>query len=247
MGMTKWTLGPKFSSYLSLNFKLMKGAYGNFLLYSILLGAFYARAYVHNMLQYLWLFLLMCLALLISWIPILFKQSISDDSAMLYTSIPVTSFETVVAKTIAAAVGAWIPLIILGNLFLIGFFFSEEKWRIFATLMWNLGFTRQNLLPGMLLIIWIIAALGTVLGGAALQAWLWVNRISGKKKWKQWILYAVCMAVMLATLAGLLWFIWLAVFLPVIVRLLVMLATAGGLSVVLIRLNMAVLEKWYCI
>ncbi len=245
--MTRWTLGPKFSAYLGLNFELMRGTYTWYFLYCLLYGAVYAKANYADYLSFLWLFLAASLALLTRWAPDLMKETITDHSAMFYVSIPVTSFETVLAKMVSVALGAWIPLIALGNLFLIAFYFSEEKWRSFVTQMWNLGFTRQNLLPGLLLIIWGLAVLGLVLGGISLLAWFLGNRLGSGKKWTTWILYIFLELVLLAAAAGLLWLIWLASVLPVLVRLLLMMAAAVVLSVVLVRLNVAVLEKWYAI
>jgi hypothetical protein len=52
---------------------------------------------------------------------------------------------------------------------------------------------------------------------------------------------------MLAAMAGILWIIWIASFLPVMVRLIMIMAAAIGLSVLFVRLNVTALEKWYCI
>lgn len=245
--MSKWTLGPKFSSYLGLNFGLMKGDYVFCLIYGILYGALNAQASQRDMIQFLWIFLIFALGPLLSWVPRLLKESISDDSALFYVSIPVTSFETVMAKILAAAAGVWIPLLVLGFPFLLGFYFSEEKWRIFVTQMWNLGFTRQNLLPGLLLIIWGVVVLGLAVGGAALLSWFLSKRFCKTRERLGWIVYILFAAVMLAAMMGLLYLIWMASVLPVLVRLLLMMAAAMGLAVVLIRLNVEVLEKWYCI
>ncbi len=245
--MTKWTLGPRFAAYLSLNFKLMRGCYTYSLIYGLLYGAIYAGEINRDMMQFLWIFLALALGVLIGYVPGLLKESISDDSAMFYVSIPVTSFETVMAKILAAAAGGWISLIILGNLFLVGFYFSEEKWRIFVTQMWNLGFTRQNLLPSLLLILWVIVILGIAIGGAALLGWFLGKRFCKKKDRLIWAVYILLTAAMLAAMAGILWIIWLAAFLPVLVRLLIIMAVSIGLAVLLIRLNVAALEKWYSI
>lgn len=245
--MRKWSLGPRFAAYLSLNFNLMKGDYTFALLYGILYGALNAQASQRDMIQFLWIFLIFALGPLLSWIPGLLKESISDDSALFYVSIPVSSFETVMAKIIAAAAGVWIPLLVLGFPFLIGFYVSEEKWRIFVTLMWNLGFTRETLLSGLLLIIWSMVILGFAVGGAALLSWLLSKRFCKMRNRFAWVVYISLAAMMLAALAGLLYLIWLIAALPVLVRLLMMMAAAMGVSVVLIRLNIAALEKWYCI
>ncbi len=245
--MTKWTLGPKFAPYLSLNFKLMSGEYKSSLIYGLLYGAIYAGVSNRDMLLFLWIFLILALGSLIGYAPRLLKESISDDSAMFYVSIPVTSFETVMAKILAAAAGVWIPLIILGNLFMVGLCFSEEKWRIFVTQLWNMGFTRQNLLPALLLIIWGIVILGIAIGGAALFSWFLGKRFCKKKERLIWAVYILLTAVMLVAMAGILWLIWIALFLPVMVRLIIIMAAAIGLSVLFVRLNVAALEKWYCI
>lgn len=245
--MNRWTLGPRFSAYLSLNYRTIKSAYIGAAIYCMLYGALYARTYFHDLIQFLWLFLGFSLAASLIGGQQLFKEYISDDSAMFYNSIPVTAFENVMAKTIVMGTSAWIPLIIIGNLFLVGFFFSEEKWLIFVTQMWNLGFTRQNLLASLLLLLWIMAVLGFVLGGASLLAWLLVNRTLQRKKLFMSVVYVLLTAVMLAAAAGLLWLVWLMAFVPVLVRLLLIMAAAIAMSVLLVRLNLAALEKWYCI
>ncbi len=246
--MTRWTLGPKFSAYLGLNFKLMRAFYGMELFIAVVYGTLYTRTYDQDLSQYLWLFLLLCLAAFISHAPYMFKESISDDSAMFYTSIPVTSFETVMAKQLAVTAGVLIPFIILGSLLFVGFAFSEEKWHIFVNLMWGLGFTRQNMTAGLLLVIWLTAVLGFVLGGISLLAFFLGDHFSGsRKKMLMLVLILFFEAVLLAAAAGLLWIIWMVSLLPVLVRLLLMMAAAVVLSVVLVRLNVAVLETWYAI
>lgn len=245
--MSKWTLGTKFDPYLSLNFKLMSGEYTCSLIYGLLYGAMYAGESNRNMLLFLWLFLILALGSLVGYVPRLLKVSISDDSAMFYVSIPVTSFETVMAKILAAAAGVWVPLIILGNLFMAGLCFYEEKWRIFVTQLWNLGFTRQNLLPSLLLIIWVIVLLGIAIGGAALLSWFLGERFCKKKDRLIWVVYILLTASMLVAMAGILWVIWLIAALPVLVRLLIIMAAVIGLSVMFVRLNVAALEKWHCI
>lgn len=245
--MNRWTLGPRFAAYLSLNFNLMKGCYIYSLIYGLLYGAMYAGKINRDMMPFLWMLLALSLGPLLGYVPRLLKESISDDSAMFYVSIPVTSFETVMAKILAAAAGVWMPLIILGNLFMVGFYFSEEKWRIFVTQMWNLGFTRQNLLPALLLILWVIVILGIAIGGASLLSWFLGKRCCKKKDRLIWVVYILLTAVMLAVMAGILWLIWLASFLPVLVRLLLIMTAAMGLSMLLVRLNVAALEKWYSI
>ncbi|MBR4862911.1 MAG: hypothetical protein IKU09_12000 [Firmicutes bacterium] len=245
--MNRWTLGPRFSAYLSLNFKLMSGSYTYSLIYGLLYGAMYAGIINRDMMPFLWMLLALSLGPLLGYVPRLLKESISDDSAMFYVSIPVTSFETVMAKILAAAAGVWMPLIILGNLFMVGFYFSEEKWRIFVTRMWNLGFTRENLLPALLLIIWVIVILGIAIGGAALLSWFLGKRFCKKKERLIWVVYILLTAGMMSVMAGILWLIWLASFLPVLVRLLLIMTAVMGLSMLLVRLNVAALEKWYCI
>ena len=245
--MNRWTLGPRFSAYLSLNFKLMSGSYTYSLIYGLLYGAMFAGKINRDMMPFLWMLLAFSLAPLLGYVPRLLKESISDDSAMFYVSIPVTSFETVTAKILAAAAGVWIPLITLGNLFMVGFYFSEEKCRIFVTQLWNMGFTRQNLLPALLLVIWVIVILGIAIGGAALFSWFLGKRFCKKKERLIWAVYILLTAVMLAAMAGILWIIWIASFLPVMVRLIMIMAAAIGLSVLFVRLNVTALEKWYSI
>ena len=246
--MTKWTLGPKFSAYLGLIFMLMSTLYGMELCITLLYGTLYTRSYDRDLSQYLWLFLLLCLAAFISHAPYMFRQSLSEDSAMFFTSIPVTSFETVMAKQLAVTAGVLIPFIVLGSLLFVGFSFSEEKWRIFVNLMWGLGFTRQNMTAGLLLIIWLTVIVGFVMGGISLLAFFLGDHFSGsRKKLLMWVLILFFEAVLLAAAAGLLLLIWLVGVLPVLVRLLLIMAAAIVLSVVLVRLNLVALEKWYCI
>lgn len=240
-----WSFGPKFSEYLSLNFKMISYFYGVTLAYTLCYGALYAREYDKDLMQYLWLFLMIVLINLVGWTPKFFRESAYDGGAALYASIPVSSFETVMARMIASAMGVLIALITLGMLMLFGLYYSDEKWIIFVSMMWSLGFSRTTLTAGLVFGIWIIAALAFVSGGISLFAFAAAHHFAGSRFWLQWLIAIPATVLMLAVGCGVLVLIWMARFLPVMARLIIMLAVCLVMIYSLIRLNLAALEKWY--
>lgn len=246
--MRNWTLSAKFPDYLGLNFKVMSYLYGVELLYSLIYGATLAMDSQAKLSRFLLYFLVMAAASLIGYVPKLFRESLYDSSAMLYLSLPLSPFETVLAKILAVTVDFLIPLIVYGYLFLVTLLESEASWLHLVNIMYGLGFTRKTFTAGVILAIWDGAVLCFAGGGIALLAYaVGVRYRGGLWNWKLWLIFFLLMGLMLAAAAGILWLLWMVTALPPLVRLLLMMAVGVGLSVLLIWLNMAALEKWYCI
>ncbi len=87
----KWTAGPKFNAYLTMNFHLVAPQY----VFSLVLSCVGL-----GIAGYL---------LLISALSKLYSQTLYHKQACLYQSVPVSSFETVFVKTVVGAVGFLIP------------------------------------------------------------------------------------------------------------------------------------------
>ena len=83
----KWTTGPKFKEYLKMNFRLVMIHYAFALLFSVFGLELLA-------------FLLMGPALIK-----LYSETLYHKQACLYQSVPVSSFETVLVKTVVGAAG----------------------------------------------------------------------------------------------------------------------------------------------
>lgn len=248
----RWKLGPKFEAYLGLHFRIMYQFYGMVLLYALFYGAYIAmdvRTSAGPELENFFLYLLMfAVAELVGWYPRLCKESLYDSGAMLYMSIPVTSFETVLAKVIAGAVGFLIPMLVLGFYLFISLLESESAFLKTATFLRGWGFTSETMTAGTLLAVWVIAVLCVGAAAAALLAFAIGNRYRGRfSRWLKWIISVAVMLLLFALAGGALWLVWLMAFVPVLVRLLLIMAASVGLSVLLVRLNLAALEKWYCI
>lgn len=89
----KWTAGPKFNEYLSMNFHLVAGYYA-FMLVLTCVGL--------GVVGYLLLF---------PALTKLYSQTLYHKQACLYQSVPVSSFETVLVKTLVGAIGFLIPAV----------------------------------------------------------------------------------------------------------------------------------------
>ncbi len=244
----KWTLGPKFNDYLHMNVKLVRREYFLILAYSALWGYDGAAGHGGWIQDFIIAFLLLALLFLLFAVPKLCQESLYHRGAVLFQSVPVSSFETVLAKSIAGALGFQIPVLVLSFMLLGAVTNSEDKWYALYNSLMDLGFQRDNLIAGMILAMWTAAVLAFVVSGSSLLAFTIGNRFSGRSsRWLKWIISIASMLLLFALAGGALWLVWLMTFVPVLVRLLLIMAAAIVLSVVLVRLNVAVLETWYAI
>lgn len=108
----KWTLGPKFNDYLHMNVKLVRREYFLILAYSALWGYDGAAGHGVLMWDYMADFLIITLLFLLFAVPKLCQESLYHRGAVLFQSVPVSSFETVLAKSIAGALGFQIPVLV---------------------------------------------------------------------------------------------------------------------------------------
>ena len=142
----KWTLGPKFNDYLNLNMKLVRREYVLILGYSVLWGFNSATGHGVLMWDYMADFLIITLLFLLFAVPKLCQESLYHRGAVLFQSVPVSSFETVLAKSIAGALGFQIPVLVLSFMLLGAVTNSEDKWYALYNSLMDLGFQRDNLI-----------------------------------------------------------------------------------------------------
>ena len=242
-------LGPKFSVYLDLNFKIVGSELGWLVFYSLLYGVMgVVQLQVSDVKNLILYFSFGFLWVLIRCMPKLCKESMYDGQAMLFQSVPVTSFETVLAKMLIGCAAFMIPLLIYGIQFIAAVAWHEEIWDYFYSYFSEQGFDDAQMIAGAFISVWIMGLIAFAVSGICLMAFAVGNHFRGRSnRWKKWVIMLLAAAVQLAAAVGLLWLIWLVGVLPVLVRLLLIMAAAIVLSVVLVRLNVAVLETWYAI
>lgn len=90
----RWTLGPKFNEYLNMNFKLV---------YRYIWGMLALSCLGLGIANYL---------LLIPVLTKLYSQTLYQKQACLYQSVPVSSFETVLAKTAVGVICFLMPTVV---------------------------------------------------------------------------------------------------------------------------------------
>lgn len=247
--MRQWQLGTKFSAYLNMNFKIVSGELGFLVFYSFLYGIMgVMRMELEDMLNF-WL----CtgfsfLWVLVKCIPKLCKDSMYDSQAMLFQSVPVSEFETVMAKMLIGCTAFMIPLFVEGILLLAGVTYNEDIWDLVYGFLQDQGFAADSLPVSAFLVIWVIAVLAFAVSGICLLAFAAGHHFRGRSsRLQKWVIILILSAVMLAAVTGLLWLTWTVGNVPAVMRLVFIMMVSAGLSVLLVRANLAVLEKWYCI
>ena len=247
--MSRWQIGPKFSAYLNLNLGLVKSELGIIIFYSLLYGYIgigtLQRGNLSSAIGYLALSYFVIAG---NCIPKLHKDSMYSGQAILFQSVPVSEFETILAKTIAGTVGFVITMVCYGLIFIVSIASGEELWRTFYEMMQDVGFSEGQMAAAAFLSGWCGLILAFCASGICLLGCAAAHRWT--RRWNRFVKLVANLAataIMLAAAAGLIWLIWLPATVPAMVRLILIMAVGMALSVVLIRLNLTVLEKWYCI
>ena len=167
---------------------------------------------------------------------------------MLFQSVPVSEFETILAKTLAGTLGFVITLVCYGAVLAVSISSDEALWRNFYGILRDAGFSEGQMAAAAFLSGWCGLLLGFFASGICLLGCAASHRWSrGRNRVVKLVMNLAVTSVMLVAAAGILWLIWLPSAVPAMVRLILIIAVCGALSAALVRANLAALEKWYCV
>lgn len=247
--MSRWQIGPKFSAYLNMNLGLIKAELGFIIFYSLMYGYMGIGTLQRGNLSSAILYLAFSyIYIAINCVPKLYRDSMYSGQAMLFQSVPVSEFETILAKTLAGTVGFVIALMCYGAVFTATLGSNETLWRQIYGSAIEAGFSEGQMAAAAFLSGWCGLLLGFCASGICLLGCAVSHRWSrGQNRVVKLVMNLVVTSMMLAAAAGILWLIWLPAAVPAMVRLTLIMAFGAGLSMMLIRANLAALEKWYSI
>ena len=225
----KWTLGPKFNEYLELNFKLVY--------------------------KYYWLMLVLsCVGLGIAGYLLLFpaltklySQTLYHKQACLYQSVPVSSFETVLVKTLVGVIGFMIPGVGAAavNLVLV-MAGSNADFKMYEILKSKGLMFHVPAGTILYMLQWIAVAFlvcGIALFGVAVG-----NRARGNRDKKPNVATAVLViGALMLVICGIVWVLEQIQFTDPLLRESVFLALGTAGAVLMFWLNVRALDKWYSI
>ena len=224
----KWTMGPKFKEYLNMNFGLVY--------------------------RYYWLMLVLsCLGLgianyvlLIPTLTKLYSQTLYHKQACLYQSVPVSSFETVLVKTVVGVIGFLIPAVITLGITVLKSVLDGSQLELYEQ-MKEMGLIFHTGAGTVLYMLNLVMA-SFLICGIALFGVAVGNRVRGNREKKPNTATAVLViGVMLLVLYGITWIMEQIQFASPLLREILGLVGctigAGGLF----WLNVRALDKWYSI
>jgi hypothetical protein len=221
-------MGPKFKEYLELNFMLVY--------------------------RYYWLMLaLSCLGLgivnyvlIISVLAKLYSQTLYHKQACLYQSVPVSSFETVLAKTVVGVVSLLVPMVVSLPVSGLKSLLNDTQFEVYEQLnlkeLINMGET------GSVLYILSMVALAFLICGIALFGVAVGNRARGNREKKPNTATAVLViGGMLLILYGITWIMEQIQFSSPLLREILGFAGSTIGAGLMFWLNVRALDKWYSI
>ncbi len=224
----KWTAGPKFNEYLSMNFHLVAGYYAAMLALSCIgLG----------IVSYLLLF---------SALTKLYSQTLYHKQACLYQSVPVSSFETVLVKTVVGVIGFLIPAVVTLGITVLKSVLDGSQLELYEQLK-EMGLMFHTGAGTVLYMLNLVMA-SFLLCGIALFGVAVGNRARGNRDKKPNAATAVLViGGLLLVLYGIVWIMEQIQFSSPLLREILKLVgcTAGAGS--LFWLNVRALDKWYSI
>ena len=224
----KWTMGPKFKEYLNMNFGLVY--------------------------RYYWLMLVLsCLGLgianyvfLIPTLTKLYSQTLYHKQACLYQSVPVSSFETVLAKTVVGAVGFFVPMVVSLPVSGLKSLLNDTQFEVCELLEFT-GLIAQRE-TGMVMSVLSLVASAFLICGIALFGVAVGNRVRGNREKKPNAVTAVLViGGMLLILYGITWIMEQIQFSSPLLREILGFAGSTIGAVCLFWLNVRALDKWYSI
>ena len=224
----KWTMGPKFKEYLNMNFGLVY--------------------------RYYWLMLVLsCLGLgianyvlLIPTLTKLYSQTLYHKQACLYQSVPVSSFETVLAKTVVGAVGFFVPMVVSLPVSGLKSLLNDTQFEVYELLEFT-GVIAQGE-TGMVMSVLSLVASAFLICGIALFGVAVGNRARGNREKKPNTATAVLViGVMLLVLYGITWIMEQIQFASPLLREILELAGSTIGAGLMFWLNVRALDKWYSI
>ncbi len=224
----KWTAGPKFNEYLNMNFRLVAGYYAAMLALSCIgLGV----------VSYLLLF---------SALTKLYSQTLYHKQACLYQSVPVSSFETVLVKSVVGAIGFLIPAVITLGITVLKSVLDASQLELYEQmkemgLMFHTG-------AGTVLYMLNLVMASFLLCGIALFGVAVGNRARGNRE-KQPNAATVVMVIggMMLALYGVFWIMDQIQFRSALLRGILQLAGCTFGAGLMFWLNVRALDKWYSI
>ena len=225
----KWTTGPKFNEYLTLNFRLVIPYYVFMLVLScVSLGI---AGYL----------------LLLPALTKLYSQTLYHKQACLYQSVPVSSFETVLVKTVVGAVGFLIPAVgaAAANLVLV-MAGSNADFKLYEILK-SKGLM-FHVPAGVVLYMLQWIAVAFLVCGIALFGVAMGNRVRGNRDKKPNAgTAALVIAALLLVIYGIVWVLEQIQFTDPLLRESIFLALGAAGAVLIFWLNVRALEQWYSI
>jgi hypothetical protein len=224
-----WTLGPKFKDYLAMNFRLVVQQYVFILLLSVIgMGMF----------GYL---------LLIPALTKLYSQTLYHKQACLYQSVPVSSFETVLVKTVVGAIGFLLPAV--GSL-MVNLVFSalggSWKFKLYEIIKTKGMMSHVPAGAALYVLEWV--ALAFLLCGIALFGVAVGNRMRGNRDKRPNAGTAVLViAGLLLIVYGILWILEQIQFASPLLRESMFLAFSIVGASLMFWINVRALDRWYSI
>lgn len=224
----KWTAGPKFNEYLNMNFRLVAGYYAAMLALSCIgLGV----------VSYL---------LLLSALTKLYSQTLYHKQACLYQSVPVSSFETVLVKTVVGVIGFLIPAVITLGITVLKSVLDGSQLELYEQ-MKEMGLIFHTGAGTVLYMLNLVMA-SFLICGIALFGVAVGNRARGNREKKPNAATAVLViGVMLLVLYGITWIMEQIQFASPLLREILGLAGSTIGAGLMFWLNVRALDKWYSI
>ena len=224
----KWRVGPKFNEYLNLNFHMVAGYYVFMVVLSLVtLGMF---AYL----------------LLIPALTKICSTTLYHKQACLYQSVPVSSFETILAKSLVGTLGFLIPGVMSIGVDLVLSLVSEQRFEFYEQLKGDGMLLHAE--TGVVLYMLSLLATGFLLCGIALFGVAVGNRMRENRDKRPNAATAVLVIVGLCLLVyGVYWVMnqihFSSPMLREVISLLLRTVGAGALF----WINVRAMDKWYSI
>ena len=224
----KWTVGPQFNPYMAMNFKWMLPYYV-FILLIRLIGM--------GNTGYL---------LMIPALTKLYSQTLYHKQAYLYQSVPVSSFETVLVKTLVGAIGFLTPDVGAQIFNFIACAVKGYKFYLYEQVKYSGLMLHAE--AGVVLYYLNIMALAFLICGIALFGVAVGNRARGDREKKpNAVTVVLVIAGMFLVLYGLFWIMDQIQFRSALLRGILQLAGSTIGAGCLFWLNVRALDKWYSI
>lgn len=236
-------LGEKFDQYLAMNFRMVRMDFlGVALMTAVAVMAISPYQSVLDMTVYL-------LLVLSPWgrgMAKLFSQTLYEDQAYLYQSVPVSALGTALGKMVVGTVGLFIPGLLTGVAGVL--FISPERqdgYRLYTMLL-DLGLLPEQMAGGLVLIIWNVALLcvvvcGIVFLGVSIGNQVRENREKGPRRFVSLVVIGFLLVLLGAVGLALHNIPGLSVFYELLIGLIFEILLAAAM----LALNTRAISRWY--